>query len=232
MKLSIIIPSYREEENLRKLLPYLRSEIERDDEIIVVESCAEKEITFDSLSWKILTSEKKCRAYQMNKGAGEADGDCFYFVHADTVPPEGFRKDISQAIEQGHFYGCYPSRFDSGKWYLKISAFATKLRFLYFRGGDQSLFITRELFEKLSGFNEYYTIMEEYDLFKRARVIAPVHIMKHSKILVSSRKFNDNSYLKVNWANLIAVIMFIKDRPPDVIRQRYASMLKQRIDRY
>ena len=27
MKMSILIPSYREEENLRKLLPYLRSEI-------------------------------------------------------------------------------------------------------------------------------------------------------------------------------------------------------------
>ena len=197
-----------------------------------MESGTEKEIIYDLLSWKIITSEKKCRACQMNKGAAEANGDCLYFVHADTVPPKGFRKDISRAIEQGHFYGCYPSWFDSGKWYLKISAFATKLRFLYFRGGDQSLFITRELFKKLNGFNEYYTIMEEYDLFTRARVIAPVHIMKHKKILVSARKFNNNSYLKVNWANLIAVIMFIKGKPPDVIRQRYASMVRQRIDRY
>jgi hypothetical protein len=74
--------------------------------------------------------------------------------------------------------------------------------------------------------------MEEYDLFTRARVIAPVHIMKHKKILVSARKFNDNSYLKVNWANLIAVIMFIKGKPPGAIRRRYASMLTQRIARY
>jgi len=232
MKLSIIIPSYREEENLKKLIPYLRSEIEEDDEIIVVESYQEEYELAEVIQVKILTLEKKCRAYQMNKGAHEAKGDFFYFVHADTMPPKGFREDISQAIKQGYTYGCYPFRFDSKKWYLKVNAFATKFNFLYFRGGDQSLFITKEFFTKINGFNEYYTIMEEYDLFRRARKIAPIHIMKHKRILVSARKYSENPYWKVNWANLIAVRMFKKGTSPDAIKQRYAIILKQKINRY
>ncbi|TFH41832.1 MAG: glycosyltransferase [ANME-2 cluster archaeon] len=232
MKLSIIIPSYREEENLKKLLPYMRSEIEEEDEIIVVESCHEKYEFSDVLQEKIITSEKKCRAYQMNKGAREAKGDLFYFVHADTMPPKGFREDISHAIEQGYTYGCYPFRFDSKKWYLKVNAFATKYNFLYSRGGDQSLFITKEFFTKLNGFDEYYVIMEEYDLIRRAQKIAPIHIMKHKRILVSARKYNENPYWKVNWANLVAVRMFKKGKSPDTIKKRYACLLKQKINRY
>jgi rSAM/selenodomain-associated transferase 2 len=232
MKLSIIIPSYCEEENLKKLLPYLRSEIAQDDEIIVVECCEEKYEFSALLQETMVTSEKKCRAYQMNKGAREAKGDVLYFVHADTIPPRGFREDIAHAIEQGYSYGCYPFRFDSKKWYLKINAFATKFNFLYFRGGDQSLFITKDFFAELDGFDENFTIMEEYDFLRRARKTTPVHILKHKRIIVSARKYNENSYWKVSWANLVAVCMFIRGKPSDAIKQRYASLLTQKISRY
>lgn len=232
MKLSIIIPSYQEKENLEALIPFLRSEILDEDEIMVVESCLEMDDVEAALQEQLIKSEQKCRAYQMNKGAAESKGDVLYFVHADTLPPKGFRKDFEEAIENGHPYGCYPFKFDSKKWYLKVNAFTTKFNFLYFRGGDQSLFVTRDFFKKMGGFDEYYTIMEEYDFFRRARKHAPIHIMKHKKIKVSARKYDDNPYWRVNWANLMAVRMFKKGKTPDEIKQRYASILAQKVKRY
>lgn len=232
MKLSIIIPSYRESENLTTLLPYLRSEIKKEDEIIVVEACTETEDVEEALKEKLVKSEKKCRAFQLNKGAKLAKGNVLYFVHADTQPPKGFRSDILNAVSNNHYYGCFPFQFNSKKWYLKVNAFTTRFNFLYFRGGDQSLFVTRDFYEKLGGFDEYYTIMEEYDFFRRARKFSPIYIMKQKRIRVSARKYDNNSYLRVNWANFLAVRMFKRGKKPDEIKERYAKILNQEIKRY
>jgi len=89
--ISIIIPTYNEEENIKNLLPRLtHSSGTMPHEIIVVDggSTDQTVIRAKQLGATAFHSPKRGRAHQMNFGAQKATADLLYFVHADTLPPK------------------------------------------------------------------------------------------------------------------------------------------------
>jgi rSAM/selenodomain-associated transferase 2 len=170
----------------------------------------------------LIHAPQQGRAAQLNLGAHAATGNILYFVHADTLPPLSFITDILAQLQLGHQAGCYRFRFDSDKWLLKINNFFTRFDFDFCRGGDQTLFITTQLFKKIGGFDEYYCIMEEYDLMRRTAPHTKFAIIP-KYVLVSARKYEKNSYFKVMYANFIAFRMFKKGHLPQQIKAIYAQ---------
>ena len=82
--LSIIIPTFNEEEHLADCLEPL---LESNCEIIVVDG-GSTDSTADIATAspvKFLTVEKIGRARQLNRGAAESDSDILLFLHADTI---------------------------------------------------------------------------------------------------------------------------------------------------
>jgi hypothetical protein len=156
----------------------------------------------------------------MNLGANKSQGDILYFVHADVTLVPAFCKDIQSAVGAGFSTGCYRFVFDSEHFLLKLNAHCTRYRGIMCRGGDQTLFITRKLFYELEGFNEYFTIMEDYDIIRRIRRKNKFVILDRS-VTVSSRKYRSNSWGRVQLANFIAFIMFFLDIHPDRIKAFY-----------
>jgi hypothetical protein len=77
-----------------------------------------------------------------------SNGDVLYFVHADTRPPRTFPKVIAEAIKADYDHGSFRTRFASGSLILKVNAWCTRFDKPFFRGGDQSIWVTRELFER------------------------------------------------------------------------------------
>ncbi|MDE0561415.1 TIGR04283 family arsenosugar biosynthesis glycosyltransferase [Algoriphagus sp. NF] len=229
MKLSVIIPTLNEEENLKALIPFLKKELaEKKHEIIVVDAnsgdfseeiCLKHPVTF-------IRVERSSRAVQMNKGAMLAIGDTLYFVHADTRPVPGFFEDIERAVANGKLAGCYRYRFDSKHPLLKINSWFTRFNGILSGGGDQTLFIKKDLFDSLGGFNEQFCIMEDFELVKRIKIQYQFYIIPKS-IKVSARKYENNSWLRVQWANLIAFKNFLQKRDPREIREQYYGMLKR-----
>jgi hypothetical protein len=57
-------------------------------------------------------------------------------------------------------------KFDYGHPVLMISQWFTRFNHISCRGGDQSLFITKELFKELKGFDENFVIMRIMRLFQ------------------------------------------------------------------
>lgn len=86
-------------------------------------------------------------------------------------------------------------------------------------GGDQTLFITKSLCGKLNGYKESLLIMEEYDLVERAKQLARYKIF--SKVaIVSIRKYQANSWFKVQRANYKTVHMYKKGiSQPELVAQ-------------
>ncbi|MCB0630805.1 MAG: TIGR04283 family arsenosugar biosynthesis glycosyltransferase [Saprospiraceae bacterium] len=210
MKISIIIPTLNEAGNIARLVEHLRKHGKEDlAEIIVVDGGSSDHTEELARRAGAITylSPRKGRSLQMNFGARHASGDILYFVHADTLPPATYVKDIRQAVQADYPIGCFRFRFDSDRWLLKVNSWFTRLDQLWCRGGDQTLFITRELFEELNGFCPDHIIMEEYDLIARARKLYPFRIIPKD-VLVSARKYDNNSYLRVQIANLIAFNMY------------------------
>jgi rSAM/selenodomain-associated transferase 2 len=174
MDISIIIPVLNEEENLKVLLPYLKNNASGPLEIIVVD-CGSQDATSlitQNENALIITSDKG-RAKQMNVGASVASGEILYFLHADTFPPKNFDALILNAIEKGYNAGCFRLRFDSKHWWLRLAGWFTRFNVKSFRGGDQSLFVTKSLFEEIGGYDENYIIYEDNvliaELYRRTK---------------------------------------------------------------
>lgn len=176
-KISIIIPALNEAENIDRLLRHLteNSSSENVSEIIVVDGGSSdrtveiiKNFTLRDI---ILISSKKGRAKQMNVGAKASTENIFYFLHADTFPPKNYDEFILDKVQKGHEAGCFRMQFDSNHWWLKLTGWLTKFNLKVCRGGDQSLFITKTLFNTIGGYNENYTIYEDNiligELYKR-----------------------------------------------------------------
>ena len=97
---------------------------------------------------KVVASLKMSRASQMNDGAGLAKGDILYFIHADTLPPKTFVNDIFKSIKNGFDLGRYTSKFNSDNLMLRFNEWFAKLDLFMCMGGDQTLFIRRNYFER------------------------------------------------------------------------------------
>ncbi len=228
MRVSVIIPTLNEEENLKDVIPGIFDCANQDlMEVIVVDggSSDNSISTAEKLGAIVLKSSIRSRAAQMNLGAKSAQGEIFYFVHADTRILPGFIEDLQEVIiNRGNHAGCYRYRFDSSDILLKINSWFTRFNGLLSGGGDQTLFITQTVFRQLGGFDEYYTIMEDFDIVRRIRKNHKFCIIPKS-ILVSARKYETNSWFKVQIANLTVFLLFYLKRHPKKIMSIYHKIL-------
>ena len=228
MKLSVIIPTLNEEGLLPDLLRVLSGHSPQP-EIVIVDGGSTDQTEQVAKHFDVnFTTSKASRAVQMNLGARNASGEVLYFVHADALPPKSFYQDIAKSIDLGHDAGCYRFRFNSSHPLLKINSYFTRFNKMWCRGGDQTLFIKKDLFQTLGGYNEYYTIMEEYDLIRTLMRDYSFDIIPKD-VLVSDRKYANNSWLKVQLANLKAFKMYREGNSPDDIKKFYEANLKQSI---
>lgn len=117
-------------------------------------------------------------------------------------------------------------KFDSERFWLKINAYFTASDGIFTGGGDQCLFIKKETFKRLDGFNENQVLMEDFEFFKRMKKAkVPYKIVKND-LLVSARKYDHNSYLKVNFCNLMMIVLFKLGYPSKKLKSLYSNMLR------
>jgi rSAM/selenodomain-associated transferase 2 len=228
--LSVIIPTYNEADNIATLINYLLINSQKDKTEIIISDGGSADETLQQAKNAgaiAMLSPKKGRAAQMNYGASIAKGDVLYFVHADSFPPASFVDDIYKEITAGFGLGRYRTRFDSKKNALKFNAFFTRFDLFMCYGGDQTLFIKKELFDSIGGFDETILIMEDYEIVTRAREKARYKIIQKSA-LVSARKYDTNSWFAVQKANYTIVQMYKKGASQMTMVDAYKKMLRYR----
>ena len=207
MKISIIIPTYNEASCISNTLSELlirKSEEAYIKEILVVDGHSQDETqhlvkTFDQA--KLIVS-KKGRPQQMNVGAKQAKGDILYFLHADSLPPQDYDKLIVDAITNGHKAGCFCMQFDLDHPWMKFISWLTKFSFRACRGGDQSLFVTKELFETCGGYDERFKIFEDHELIGKLYKKTRFYVIQ-KQLISSARRFREKGILKLQllfWA--------------------------------
>ena len=180
-QISIIIPVLNEEDNIGKLLVHLKENSTESNisEIILVDG-GSTDKTLDGIHYiqtiysgiELFHSEKG-RAKQMNLGAKQASGSILYFLHADSFPPKNFDQLIIKEVEKDNLAGCFRLQFDSNHWWLRLASWLTQFRWRACRGGDQSQFITKTLFEDIGGFDESYFIYED-NIFQKTFPVSNV----------------------------------------------------------
>ena len=225
-QISVIIPTLNEEEHISLLIHRLR-ETEIPIEIIVADAGstdATREIA-TQLGAKCINIQEKSRPKQLNSGAEAATAPLLYFVHADTLPPKGYAAKIMTAVEEGASFGSFRFKFDRNEGLLRFNSFCTRLPLMMVRGGDQSLFITKSLFDTIDGYDTDHIVMEDYDIIRRAKKHSEFTLLKDD-ILVSARKYEENSWVKVNWANSVVFLLYYLGVKPEKLLRLYQKMIK------
>ena len=230
MKVSIIIPTFNEAENIVNLIEYLRQAGATNDVEIIVSDGGSNDDTLKlagDAKAMAYSAPAKGRATQMNYGVSRASGDVYYFVHADTRPPASFYQDIQSSLTRRYNCGSFRFKFDSNRGLRRVNSFLTRFNFLFFRGGDQSIFITKELWDKIGPYDENMRIMEDYDFLRRLWQSGRFRLIPKSTI-VSARKYANNSWLKVQIANLRVVRMYRKGASQQSMIDFYRAALNYR----
>lgn len=225
MTLSIIIPVLNEEENLKVLLPYLKKNAFDANEIIVVDGGSQDATSLiaQNEKAKIIASDKG-RAKQMNAGAKVATGEILYFLHADTFPPKGYDTLIKEVVNAGKSAGCFRMKFDSHHWWLRLAGWFTRFNWKICRGGDQSLFITKSLFEKIGAYDENYLIYEDNVLIAELYNRNTFTVLQKA-VITSARRYEEKGVWRLQYHFWRIHLMKRLGHSPDRLYEYYKEFI-------
>ena len=228
--LSVIVPTFNEEVELPGLLRVLREAQLRftgTSEIIIADGGSTDRTLVDlpQADAVRIVSSVKSRALQLNAGAALARGRVLYFVHADARPPLNCLQQVAHAVSAGAVLGGYRFSFDSPRALLALNSYFTRFNLTSVRGGDQTIFVRRQAFEAVGGYCEDMCIMEEYELIRALQERGIAYTLLSGDTLVSDRKYLGRSWLRVQYANFVAMRMWYARRPAEEIRVAYAKNL-------
>lgn len=196
---SIIIPTYNEADQIAQTISRTRAANGKHEaEIIVVDGSSTDDTMkiAQECGATVVKSERKGRAAQMNKGASVAKYNTLYFLHADSIPPHDFTTQILEAYNDGAKSGCFRLAFDYSHWFLKANAWFTRFNVNVVRFGDQSLFVTKDVFEKAGRFREDLLMMEDQEIIHRLKKHGKFTVL-NDYVITSSRKYLDNGVYRM-----------------------------------
>lgn len=193
MKLSVIIPAHNEEKYIGKTL----SNMPDDAEIIVVcngctDGTFEEAMKFKSA--KVFNLPEKSVSKARNYGAKMSTGEMLVFLDADIVPEGNVLRDIS--ICCSNIGTCYVKPDVNKiipKTLMKIKSAAHS-----FGTCTGLIFCTRDIFDKVGGFDETLEIGEDGKFLRQAKKLGDYKVVK-GYVLNSMRRFEQKGYVYVCW---------------------------------
>lgn len=225
IELSIIIPTLNEAPRLRTLLPYLLSDAsaEPPPEIIIADGgSTDGTLEIAAELGAVVLTAPRGRARQMNAGAAYARGRILYFLHADSIPPPGFQTKITDAFRRGETAGCFRLRFEPSDPFLNAFAWCTRLNFPICRGGDQSLFLPRDCFEALGGFDERYRIYEDNEFIGRLYKTYGFTVLPW-EVTTSSRRYRQRGTYRLQFHYAVVHLKKFFGASPEALYRYYKT---------
>ncbi len=203
-KISIIIPTINEANNLPLLISDL-STTHKEGEIIIVD-CGSEDKTIDIANIygaEVYQSKERNRGLQLDIGAKHSKGDWLIFLHADTRFTYDWIRNINSVIkrDKNNIY-YFKFKINSNKIIYRVLEFLVNLRSQFFNQpyGDQGLIIHRDAYFKNNGFRKI-PLMEDVDFLRRLNNKKDLKQL-NLPIFISSRKWEKtNIFLQAlkNW---------------------------------
>lgn len=129
------------------------------------------------------------RAWQMNAGAAQTQGDILLFLHADTQLPLDALSSMTSHLSSHVCWGRFDVRIAGSSRMLPVIARMMNWRSRYsgIATGDQAMFMTRAAFNAIGGFPQQ-ALMEDIEASKRLKKLSrPACIA--SPVVTSGRRW-------------------------------------------
>ncbi|WP_192820482.1 TIGR04283 family arsenosugar biosynthesis glycosyltransferase [Rufibacter sp. LB8] len=227
MKISIVIPTLNEEALIGPLVRHLLTvSAGLVQEVIVADGGSQDQtVTMaQQAGARIVRCAGASRAKQMNAGARAAHHDILHFIHADSWPPAGYAAEVVNAVKAGYKCGCFRSKFLTTNRFLLLNSYFTRFKGLVFRGGGQTLFVEKQLFWQVQGYDERLLLMEEYDLIKRLSGQGRFTVLPQT-VLVSARKYAQVGNVKLQMAYGLVMLFYFLGAPQQKLQQIYKRFI-------
>ncbi len=217
--ISVIIPTYNEATYLPATLESV-ADSNTNKEVIVVDA-GSADGTSDlarARAVRVLLSQRRQRAYQMNLGAHHAYGTVLLFLHADTVLPTAALDHIALSLSENRIVGGgFARRYNADSWFLRTTCLFADLRtrwagwFL----GDQAIFVRTETFEKLAGFRDL-ELFEDFDFSMRMAETGKVTTL-YPPVITSSRRFRRDGAVTTTLSDLWLTCRYLAGADPNAL---------------
>ena len=223
MKVSVIVPVLNEASRIATTLERLQDARKKGHEVIVVDGGSTDGTSEQAmpLADLVLTGPAG-RARQMNTGARAASGEVLWFLHADTLAPVDAIDDISTALADGHqCWGRFDVQLSGSSWLFRIIEQAMNLRSAVTRiaTGDQGIFVTREAFERVSGFSEI-PLMEDIEISKGLRRLSAPACLG-TRLVTSSRRWEQDGITRTVLLMWRLRLAYYLGASPETLAERY-----------
>jgi glycosyltransferase involved in cell wall biosynthesis len=176
LKLSFIIPALNEESNIDRTIGSIKKAVGNESHEIIVSDNGSEDRTAQvakGLGANVIVNGEATIAGLRNAGAALAKGNVLIFIDADVGLAEDWLLNLKQAIAN------WPtdkllvtgstclvpaeSSFIQRNWFAKLTMTATN----YINSGH--LIVTREMFDRIDGFDNRLKTAEDYDFCQRAK---------------------------------------------------------------
>jgi len=198
MKLSIIIPTYNEEEYLPDLLKSIQRQDFNDYEVIVADSHSTDNTVDIAKSFGCHVVPGGLPGIGRNNGAKVAKGEILLFIDSDCVLTDNY---LSSAIEEFELYNigiAITQIIPLEKSFISILShevanYMTKQISKYkpHGAGCYGIFTYRSLHEKVGGFDESVDFGEDTDYIERIGKISRFRVLENPRLLVSTRRLEE-----------------------------------------
>jgi rSAM/selenodomain-associated transferase 2 len=237
LKISVVIPALDEAADLPGTIESLRAHRPQPFEVIVADGGStdgtrewlERQ---EKVGWLRTVDAERGRGRQMNAGAALAAGEALLFLHADATLPEGALERVAGALGDDRVRGgAFTIRFkrEDGSP-LSMPVIARGINFRTWvtstATGDQAIFVRREDFEALGGY-EPWPLFEDVDLVTRIKRLGRFRILK-GPVTISDRRYRTFG----PWRTAVLMwwlrALYLRGVPAEELKRRFVDVRLRR----
>lgn len=223
--ISVVIPALNEAANLPGVLSRLAKETVPHEVIVADGGSSDDTVAIARSFGATVLSTPPGRGRQLAAGSEKARGDVLFFLHADSVFPEGGLAAVQKALAEnpeapgGNFRLLFDGDDDFSRW---LEGFYAWIRARGFYYGDSGIFIRSRVLKSLGGLRPI-ALMEDYDLVRRMERAGQTVCIEAPPLVTSFRRFRGRRKVAIIWGWLKIHTLYHLGMNPERLAEIYDS---------
>ncbi len=198
MILSIIIPTYNEEEYLPFLLDSIKEQNFDDYEVIIADADSQDKTREIAEEYGCIVVDGGTPAVGRNNGAKIAKGDYLLFLDSDLILTDDYLRDVVYEFQMERLgiaitqMKPLSEKSEDKLWHSLANWFMVGVEKIKPHGaGCYGIIVKKELHENCGGFDEELNFGEDSDYINRLGRVERFKVLRNAKIGVSTRRLEE-----------------------------------------